>query len=97
MTGFDEGLIEQARIDAAQMEWERARRIVVTQTIGIRAALAEMRKVLAAPSFSPAKAEGELRRYVSLVESCCDELDGDNWLKSPQAMALMRQQEATRG
>lgn len=94
MTGFDEGLVEQARVEAAHMEWERWKRANGVAAAGLRHNAADMRKLaVRLPGFY----EGELLRMAAMAEALAEQLDGENWLKSPKAMALMRQQEAKAG
>jgi hypothetical protein len=93
VTGFDEGPVEEARVEAAQMEWERNKRVITTQTLGITTAVDEIRKVLKRIDID-VRDERELLRYVELIADCAYELTSENWLKSPKAMAEKRRQDA---
>lgn len=92
MTGFDEGVVEQARLDAAQMEWERNRRVIITQCAGIRQSMRDMEHILNRVDLDGAD-DRDMRRHIENVRACTDEMDGANWLKSPKAMAELRRKE----
>lgn len=90
MTGFDEGPISQIRTEAAQVEWERNRRVIDVHVIGIRQSVTDIEHVFARldlPRASSAADERDLRRALDNIRSCVDELTSDRWLKSPKAMA----------
>jgi hypothetical protein len=94
MTGFDEGLIQEARIDAAQMEWERWRRTTVTQVAGIRQACRDLEHLANRLDIDVGQ-QRDIARSVETIRACIEEMEGPNWLKSPRAMAELRAQERT--
>lgn len=91
MTGWDEGPLDEARIDAAQREWERWRRSVGVAAAGLRTNAEDLRR-MAKRVTSPSD-EGVLLRMAAMEEALAEQLDGEDWLKSPKAMALMKAQE----
>lgn len=96
MTGFDDGPVEQARLDAAQTEWERNRRVINAQCAGIRQSMLDMEHMLNRVDMDRAD-DRDMRRHIENVRACVDEMDGENWLKSPRAMAELRRQEGRQG
>ena len=89
MTTWSE--IQAQRTDAAQVEWERNRRVVVTQAAGIRQSCVEMENTVRQLDID-IKDTRDLMRHIENIRACVDEMDGDNWLKSPRAMAEERAQ-----
>lgn len=86
------GLIERQRTAAAQMEWERWKRVVGTLGLGFRTSIEEMRKVISRLDIE-ARDERDLLRYLELIAAGTAEMDSENWLKSPMAMAELRGRE----
>ena len=85
-------VIADSRLEAAQAEWERARRVVVTQAVGIRQSCLDLRHIVARLDVNRAD-ERDLLRHIENISACIAEMDGENWLKSPLAMAALRAKE----
>lgn len=79
------------RTAGGQMEWERWKRVVGTMCAGLRQAAGEIEHLVWQLDIDVAQ-ETELLRLVEVLRSWIEELDGENWLKSPLAMAEMRSQ-----
>lgn len=87
--------IEGERVAAAQMEWERWKRANGVAAAGLRTTAGELRKL--AKRQVETRDERDLERMAGLHEELAAQLDGENWLRSPKAMAELRNVEASHG
>lgn len=84
----EEARRESDRIDAAQAEWTRWKRVNGVAAAGFRATAAELQKLansLGAPAITAA-----INRHAAQLMEHAYLLDGEDWLKSPLAMAEKR-------